>query len=780
MTSLLLLFLSAAPCAPEKCEAECVAGAAKSCVAAAAALQASNPIKAAAFLQRACSAEDGPACAELAALFRGGRGVPADATQARQFEGRACALKVGTSCLELGRAEEKEAALARTAEDTRGGMARSAAYLSAGCDAKVPAACGELARLHAWGCGVKADVTAAARLAKQACDAGDKPACRYLAFFLEEGLGGRRDARRAAELLKANADAKPLAPPPACDDSPGLISFESGARGVEVQVDGLALGAAPVVARLSAGAHVVVARAPAREPVRLELTVTAGQRGRQVLEWPASLRVETTPPGALVTLDGKEAGLTPVTAPLPTGRHEVTVALAGFAREARTVSLAAGEERVERLELRSLPGLAQVSSEPPGAQLEVDGKPVGTTPWSGVLPPGPHRARATLERFLPLDQPFTVSRGEPVTVALAFKADPRFQPALLHVETTPPGASISVDGSIVGVTPWEGEVPRGEHDVELTLAGHVTEQRRVNALGREPYQLKVKLKPVPVVKEQPVVLSVTSQPAGAALQLDGKGVGKTPWSSKVMPGSHEVKLTLAGYELYTDLVAAPGVVQASLTPLPSGVRVSLPSTPGDLQVLIDGQPVAAEGGVYASPPGRHLVELRASGFLPAKTTSAVGPGQVTVVSMKLVPAPVAAKQGLRVTSEPSGAQVSLNDAKVGVTPWEDTALTPGPYRVTVSRPGFEPASVSLEVKKKQVTEHAVALTPSPVPVAIESTPAGARVFVDGDDKGLTPLMVRLPPGKHRAYLVLEGHQTVDELKDVEVAATPRWAWALVS
>jgi tetratricopeptide (TPR) repeat protein len=32
-----------------------------------------------------------------------------------------------------------------------------------------------------------------------------------------------------------------------------------------------------------------------------------------------------------------------------------------------------------------------ISSVPPKANLSVDGKPVGTTPWTGELPPGPHR-----------------------------------------------------------------------------------------------------------------------------------------------------------------------------------------------------------------------------------------------------------------------------------------------------------------------------------------------------------------------------------------------------
>ena len=42
-------------------------------------------------------------------------------------------------------------------------------------------------------------------------------------------------------------------------------------------------------------------------------------------------------------------------------------------------------------------------------------------------------------------------------------------------------------------------------------------------------------------------------------------------------------------------------------------------------------------------------------------------------------------------------------------------------------------------------------------LAIDSTPAGARVFVDGKDAGVTPLVLAGSPGKHNVALILPGH-----------------------
>jgi tetratricopeptide (TPR) repeat protein len=42
----------------------------------------------------------------------------------------------------------------------------------------------------------------------------------------------------------------------------------------------------------------------------------------------------------------------------------------------------------------------------------------------------------------------------------------------LTVLSTPVGATVTIDGSPVGVTPWTGDIPPGKHKVELTLRGY--------------------------------------------------------------------------------------------------------------------------------------------------------------------------------------------------------------------------------------------------------------------------------------------------------------------
>jgi len=64
----------------------------------------------------------------------------------------------------------------------------------------------------------------------------------------------------------------------------------------------------------------------------------------------------------------------------------------------------------------------------------------------------------------------------------------------LYVRTTPPGAKVSLDGQIIGVSPNLLTVPPGDHEVTLEAAGHEPQSRRVKAADGQITRLEVALK----------------------------------------------------------------------------------------------------------------------------------------------------------------------------------------------------------------------------------------------------------------------------------------------
>ncbi|RMH43896.1 MAG: PEGA domain-containing protein, partial [Deltaproteobacteria bacterium] len=122
----------------------------------------------------------------------------------------------------------------------------------------------------------------------------------------------------------------------------------------------------------------------------------------------ATLAVLTTPPGAVVSLDGERLpGVTPVrAAPVAPGRHRIAIDLAGHLPVARDVDLAAGEHRTVDVQLAQKPAppppRARTRNRPPRAgrltarttpwaDVYLGGRKLGTTPFANLrLPAGTH------------------------------------------------------------------------------------------------------------------------------------------------------------------------------------------------------------------------------------------------------------------------------------------------------------------------------------------------------------------------------------------------------
>jgi hypothetical protein len=109
---------------------------------------------------------------------------------------------------------------------------------------------------------------------------------------------------------------------------------------------------------------------------------------------------------------------------------------------------------------------ANVTSQPPGAEIVIDDTSVlGTTPQKIELPcGGPTEVVIRKARMVPVTRTVTPSpEGVTVKVALAK------QTFLVKVSSTPPGATVTVNGKALGVTPTTVKVPAFETSI-LALA----------------------------------------------------------------------------------------------------------------------------------------------------------------------------------------------------------------------------------------------------------------------------------------------------------------------
>jgi tetratricopeptide (TPR) repeat protein len=180
---------------------------------------------------------------------------------------------------------------------------------------------------------------------------------------------------------------------------------------------------------------------------------------------------------------------------------------------------------------------------PAGASVVIDGSEVGVTPWSGNAKTGAHEVAVTSIGYLKDSRTVQIQANRDMELAFALNRAPG--PARLNIETEPAGVPVLLDGTNLGTTPFHSDVQAGEHQLELTLAGYRTIAQPIAVDSGQGLSLRYLLQPART-HEAPL-LSVSSEPAGAQIWLDGKPAGVTPSKLRTAPGAHEVKLTLDGY-----------------------------------------------------------------------------------------------------------------------------------------------------------------------------------------------------------------------------------------
>lgn len=130
-----------------------------------------------------------------------------------------------------------------------------------------------------------------------------------------------------------------------------------------------------------------------------------------------------------------------------------------------------------------------------------------------------------------------------------------------------------------------------------------------------------------------------------------------------------------------------------------------------------------------------------------------------------VPSPPATGVGdLRITSNPSGAQVTIDGTSQAyyVTPFNTPPLQAGSHTLVVSTPGLPSQTREVEVTARKRNVIDFQLTGDKAIYNIDSAPQGAEIFIDGSPAGArTPVQLPLPAGAHKITLRMEGFSPVE-------------------
>ena len=207
------------------------------------------------------------------------------------------------------------------------------------------------------------------------------------------------------------------------------------------------------------------------------------------------LRVTSVPTGAVVKLNGRTVGSTPFASDtVSEGKHRLTVAKDGYARAERSVAVGASTPTVH-LVLSRLTGTLKIAVNPPSAHATVGGRRFHASDLGrGIaLGTGEHTLDLTANGYASRSMSVKVVHGR----TSAYRVQLTAKNARLHVETTPAGATVSVNGRVIGKSPLtESGLAHGTYTLTAKKPEHLVLTRSVKLLpgGYSALKLKLELK----------------------------------------------------------------------------------------------------------------------------------------------------------------------------------------------------------------------------------------------------------------------------------------------
>lgn len=122
---------------------------------------------------------------------------------------------------------------------------------------------------------------------------------------------------------------------------------------------------------------------------------------------------------------------------------------------------------------------------------------------------------------------------------------------------------------------------------------------------------------------------------------------------------------------------------------------------------------------------------------------------------------------LEIRSDVAGADVLLNGKRVGTTPYKASDLTRGKYSVKVEKAGYTSFEKRVDLGSKPQVVRAK-LVAALATLRVEANVTGAKVLLDGEDRGTTPLeLSNVSPGRHVLSVGADGYETKTETLEVE-------------
>ena len=306
------------------------------------------------------------------------------------------------------------------------------------------------------------------------------------------------------------------------------------------------------------------------------------------------------------------------------------------------------QEHEEVVALKPAFGRLTIDSNPQGADIILDNKPIGKTPLAStnMLKPGSHRISVVKDGYYSWVDDVEVDRDGKIKTLPVITLKPQYGEVICLCDD--PSATLTVTsptGEVVGTGHSGLKVrlnTKYTYKLESSKASHTSQSIKVGGVAIEGRTVTVNIgAPVPVYGG----IQVKSVPSRASVYIDGALAGTTPLVKQVLIGRHKVDIKADGYQPSTETVEVyekqTAKLEKSLVKGPKAGQLNVTTGRVHGATVNVNQISGTKKYTGLSPfsssvsPGEYSVTAFKNGYHGASSSVTVTDGQVSNLDLRL-------------------------------------------------------------------------------------------------------------------------------------------------
>ena len=424
----------------------------------------------------------------------------------------------------------------------------------------------------------------------------------------------------------------------------------------------------------------------------LALGATGLWKGKEIKEWlfpkpepKGVLVIDSTPQGAEILLDDADTNLitpTELTKLELLKPYKITLKKKRYKTWSKVFSLPSADPVSLNPQLEVIPvGSIEVKTTPPGAKIFVNGEDTKLVTPATVADIPIHDSytlRLEKEKYKPVEEKITIYSIDTVEFS---KTLVEIQYGSIAVSSNPSGAVIYLNGKAINKstpTTLSDLEAGGIYTLRLAKNGYKDVTRSISVVANQTVSVSGTLPKVEVTPPTPKpTVKPSPKPTPIVIRPTPKPTPKPHPTKKPIPTGGQVN--------------------------PSGeTYLALNSNPKGASVYVNGVMVGTTPGKFKVQPGTANVTVTKDGATVRQVVT-LRPGTTRSLGTLDLKAP-GAGGAIRVDSNPTGAEVSLNGKGVKSTPVKINGLKNGrSYSITVSKKGYKSWSTSFTMGEESLS-----------------------------------------------------------------------------